>query len=136
MCKNSSKKVYTNRCSARQCKKKEMIPIRCGQCCRNFCLKHRHPSDHECRLPSLKTNTERSLEHEKAAKAALERQMHEDEQLARALQASLNDTSAGSAGQTSASRNNVRSQRNGPRAPPFMAAPPSSTVDQPGCTIT
>ncbi|OXA58747.1 AN1-type zinc finger protein 2A [Folsomia candida] len=41
-------KVYTNRCTFKTCKKKEMIPILCDTCNLNFCLKHRHPQDHEC----------------------------------------------------------------------------------------
>lgn len=65
----------------------------------------------------------------------------EDEQLARALQASLNDTThhhsstpatAAAAAGGSNGRNHVRNQR----APPYRPTPPPSTVDQPGCTIS
>ncbi|XP_022663354.1 AN1-type zinc finger protein 2A-like [Varroa destructor] len=143
MCRNSTTKVYTNRCSAHQCKKKEMIPIRCDQCRRNFCLKHRHPSDHECRPHSLKAASARSQKQEKAVQAALERQMREDEQLARALQASLNEstshhtaTSGEAANRQSTGRKKMRSpSRDGQRPLSCATAPPSSTVDQPGCTI-
>ncbi|XP_022226749.2 AN1-type zinc finger protein 2A [Drosophila obscura] len=48
-CKSESKKIYTNRCHAKGCKRKELIPVKCTQCHLNFCLRHRHTSDHECR---------------------------------------------------------------------------------------
>ncbi|KFB36213.1 AGAP002339-PA-like protein [Anopheles sinensis] len=47
-CKSERKKIYTNRCSYRNCKKKELIPVNCSVCKLNFCLKHRHTTDHEC----------------------------------------------------------------------------------------
>lgn len=47
-CRSEKKKIYTNRCTFRNCKKKELIPVSCTVCRRNFCLKHRHTSDHEC----------------------------------------------------------------------------------------
>lgn len=42
------RKVFSNRCSAKGCKAKEMIPVNCSECLLNFCLKHRHPTDHRC----------------------------------------------------------------------------------------
>ena len=27
----------------------------CGKCQKNFCLKHRHPEDHECKKPTIST---------------------------------------------------------------------------------
>lgn len=42
------RKVFSNRCSAKGCKIKEMIPVDCSECLLNFCLKHRHPVDHQC----------------------------------------------------------------------------------------
>ncbi|XP_053682610.1 AN1-type zinc finger protein 2A [Sabethes cyaneus] len=47
-CKSDKKKIYTNRCSYKNCKKKELIPVSCTVCKRNYCLKHRHTTDHEC----------------------------------------------------------------------------------------
>ncbi|XP_050070908.1 AN1-type zinc finger protein 2A [Anopheles maculipalpis] len=47
-CKSDRKKIYTNRCSYRNCKKKELIPVNCSVCRLNFCLKHRHTTDHDC----------------------------------------------------------------------------------------
>uniref|UniRef100_T1J3X9 RNA helicase n=1 Tax=Strigamia maritima TaxID=126957 RepID=T1J3X9_STRMM len=37
------------KCSATGCKKKELIPLKCDNCKQNYCLKHRHPHDHNCR---------------------------------------------------------------------------------------
>ena len=36
-------KVYTNRCTVKKCKQKEMMKVVCDQCRQSFCLKHRHP---------------------------------------------------------------------------------------------
>ncbi|KAJ8953580.1 hypothetical protein NQ318_003002 [Aromia moschata] len=44
----SRRKVFTNKCSAKRCKTKEVIPVVCNECSLNFCLKHRHPTDHDC----------------------------------------------------------------------------------------
>ncbi|XP_013776706.1 AN1-type zinc finger protein 2A-like isoform X2 [Limulus polyphemus] len=44
----AKRKIYTNRCSLKGCKQKELIPVICSQCKQNFCLKHRHPADHKC----------------------------------------------------------------------------------------
>lgn len=65
--------IYTNKCSIGKCKQKEvviylishviphmafilvshfyfqLVPIKCDSCRQNFCLKHRHPADHECK---------------------------------------------------------------------------------------
>ncbi|EDW64785.1 AN1-type zinc finger protein 2A [Drosophila virilis] len=51
-CKSDSKKIYTNRCHAKGCKRKELIPVLCSQCKLNFCLRHRHTSDHDCKPAS------------------------------------------------------------------------------------
>jgi len=42
------KKVYTNKCSFKGCKGKELIPITCDRCMKNYCLRHRHIQDHGC----------------------------------------------------------------------------------------
>lgn len=42
------RKIYTNRCSFKGCKQKELIPVNCDKCQKNFCLKHRHELDHGC----------------------------------------------------------------------------------------
>ncbi|KAM3723052.1 AN1-type zinc finger protein 2B [Dirofilaria immitis] len=102
-------KIYTYHCSQRNCKKRELVSIKCGQCGRNFCLRHRFPTDHNC----MKMENERVLSN--AALAALRRNkrsypnasvmnesdstsslpdnsVSEDEALTRALQEMLNNS--------------------------------------------
>ncbi|XP_018327430.1 AN1-type zinc finger protein 2A [Agrilus planipennis] len=43
------KEVFINRCIVKGCKNKEIVPIVCKDCNNNFCLKHRHPTDHKCK---------------------------------------------------------------------------------------
>ncbi|KAK3512100.1 hypothetical protein QTP70_030345 [Hemibagrus guttatus] len=43
------RKIFTNKCSKGGCKQKEMIRVTCDQCHLNYCLKHRHPLDHDCK---------------------------------------------------------------------------------------
>merc|ERR1711944_98356 len=115
-CKADSKR--TPRCSKTKCKVRELIKVDCHQCGLNFCLKHRHPQDHECSGKTQKMS--------EAGRAALARQeqppqgiaryfkrqqqqpsrpntnqiqgnLSEDEALARALQASLNEPSQAAA---------------------------------------
>ncbi|XP_051856395.1 AN1-type zinc finger protein 2A [Antechinus flavipes] len=43
------KKIFVHRCSKEGCKKKEMFELLCDQCNDNFCIKHRHPLDHNCK---------------------------------------------------------------------------------------
>ncbi|KAF9154907.1 zinc finger, AN1-type domain [Actinomortierella ambigua] len=45
----ASKPIYTNACNVRGCKNKSAIPIVCGQCHQNFCLKHRYENEHACK---------------------------------------------------------------------------------------
>ncbi|XP_037820484.1 AN1-type zinc finger protein 2A [Lucilia sericata] len=70
-CKSDSRKIFTNRCSYKNCKRKELIPVNCSQCKRNFCLRHRHTADHECQSSSLKNETDQKRN--MAAKAAEQR---------------------------------------------------------------
>ncbi|VBB31479.1 unnamed protein product [Acanthocheilonema viteae] len=100
-------KIYTYHCSQRNCKKRELVSIKCNQCGRNFCLKHRFPADHDC----MEVKDERPLSN--AALAALRRNKNcryesvtkesgnnlpsinsvsEDEALTRALQELLNNS--------------------------------------------
>ncbi|XP_045614811.1 AN1-type zinc finger protein 2B isoform X2 [Procambarus clarkii] len=58
-CKHKNKKIYTNKCSAANCKTKEMVPVSCDSCKLNFCLRHRHAIDHDCKGHS--TARERAL---------------------------------------------------------------------------
>merc|ERR1711963_715067 len=80
------------RCSKAKCKTRELIKVDCDQCGNNFCLKHRHPQDHECTGKPTRQVSE-------AGRAALARpnpnqlqgNLSEDEALARALQASMSE---------------------------------------------
>lgn len=47
-CRSERRKIFTNRCSMKGCKKRELIPVVCGSCSRNYCLRHRHTADHNC----------------------------------------------------------------------------------------
>ena len=40
--------IFTNKCQKPGCKQKEMMKVICDQCHKNYCLKHRHPLDHNC----------------------------------------------------------------------------------------
>ncbi|CAN8006998.1 unnamed protein product, partial [Ixodes hexagonus] len=44
----AKRKAFTNRCSMKGCKQKELVPVLCRQCNLNHCLKHRHADDHSC----------------------------------------------------------------------------------------
>lgn len=43
------RKVFANKCSKKGCKQKELMPLVCDSCRLNFCLKHRHSLDHDCK---------------------------------------------------------------------------------------
>lgn len=58
--------VFTNKCSLKGCKQKELVPVVCDKCNQNFCLRHRHPVDHSCSNASGKSVS-------KAGQAALSR---------------------------------------------------------------
>ncbi|XP_067994943.1 AN1-type zinc finger protein 2B isoform X3 [Melanerpes formicivorus] len=42
------RKIFTNKCMKPGCRQKEMMKVICDQCHKNYCLKHRHPLDHDC----------------------------------------------------------------------------------------
>nr|CAB3267912.1 AN1-type zinc finger protein 2A [Phallusia mammillata] len=43
------RKAYANRCSVSKCKQHELMPVICPNCRQNFCLRHRHQQDHDCK---------------------------------------------------------------------------------------
>lgn len=43
------RKVYSNKCSVKGCKQKEVMPLLCERCRLNYCLRHRNELDHECK---------------------------------------------------------------------------------------
>lgn len=93
------RKVFTNKCSFKSCKTKEVIPIVCDECTYNYCLKHRHTTDHNCggKLAAMrKRNLEASMARQKQNSAAMattnvQGNMSDDEALARALALSMQD---------------------------------------------
>lgn len=100
----SRRKVFANKCSSKGCKTKEIVPVKCGECAKNFCLKHRHPCDHACvgkeeamrqkrldALNSRQAETRTSQNPSSSMFRNLQGTMSEDEALARALQASLQE---------------------------------------------
>lgn len=42
------KKSTKTKCEVKGCKEKEFVKVECAMCHRNFCLRHRHASDHQC----------------------------------------------------------------------------------------
>uniref|UniRef100_A0A2M4BY54 Putative arsenite inducuble rna associated protein aip-1 n=1 Tax=Anopheles marajoara TaxID=58244 RepID=A0A2M4BY54_9DIPT len=66
-CRSERKKIYTNRCSFGNCKKKELIPVKCTVCQLNYCLRHRHTTDHNCQ-------GEAAGQRNRVAQAAIQRQ--------------------------------------------------------------
>ncbi|XP_058521010.1 AN1-type zinc finger protein 2B isoform X1 [Ochotona princeps] len=42
------RKIFTNKCERPGCRQREMMKLTCERCGRNFCIKHRHPLDHDC----------------------------------------------------------------------------------------
>lgn len=100
------RKIFSNKCSSKGCKVKEMIQVKCSECGANFCLKHRHPTDHACigaekalrlrRLEALKNKAPTTVSQNSSSSNShefrnIQGTMSEDEALARALQASLQD---------------------------------------------
>ncbi|KAL3266603.1 hypothetical protein HHI36_010767 [Cryptolaemus montrouzieri] len=102
------RKVFTNRCSFKGCKVKEVIPITCSDCKNNFCLKHRFQNDHKCtgKMTVRETILSKSVllnptQNQKIPQTsnasrnnfsgAVQENMSEDEALAMALSLSLNE---------------------------------------------
>ncbi|XP_023029335.2 AN1-type zinc finger protein 2A [Leptinotarsa decemlineata] len=91
----SRRKVFTNRCTFKKCKNRELLPVVCDQCHMNFCIKHRHTVDHNCAgkptgrwifdaLPRGSTSEK------------VQGNLSEDEALARALALSFQDSGVNS----------------------------------------
>ncbi|OQV18151.1 putative AN1-type zinc finger protein 2B [Hypsibius exemplaris] len=107
----SKRKVYTNTCSAKGCKKKEMMRVECAECRKSYCLGHRFPDDHQCQGPSssvsrsgsaalarMQNNVSSTKHPEPNAPSSQKHNpanMSEDEAFARALQLSLSVNGGG-----------------------------------------
>jgi AN1-type zinc finger protein 2 len=111
--------VYTNKCSLKGCKQKELVSLICSDCHLNYCLKHRHSADHKCVPVSVKSKTgeaammrmqknmnkmsvnhvENKHQHQRSPATnsrsdikSIQGNLSEDEALARALQQSMIET--------------------------------------------
>ncbi|XP_026751648.1 AN1-type zinc finger protein 2A-like [Galleria mellonella] len=96
-------KVFTNKCSFKGCKTKEMVPLVCSECALNFCLRHRHTTDHSCegKLAAKRRQAANAAMARRKAAAVhtptfteVQGNMTEDEALAHALALSLQEQNA------------------------------------------
>ncbi|XP_066598155.1 AN1-type zinc finger protein 2A-like [Prorops nasuta] len=100
------RRIFLNKCSSKRCKVKEIVKVLCSDCGETFCLKHRHPTDHDCigkeeatrrkRLESINRQAnsrklKRSSSNSSHTFMNIQGSISEDEALARALQASLQE---------------------------------------------
>uniref|UniRef100_A0A915EPL3 AN1-type domain-containing protein n=1 Tax=Ditylenchus dipsaci TaxID=166011 RepID=A0A915EPL3_9BILA len=90
-CKSDPAKQKRNddlQCSMLTCKKRELVPINCRDCRRNFCLNHRHTSEHNClkhkENPMLRKRSGSVMQ------VAQNFSTENDEELAKALHAAMN----------------------------------------------
>lgn len=113
--KQRRNKIYSNKCSHKGCKGKEMVALICPECALNFCLKHRHAVDHNCegklgmkrrmaakaaedRVKSKTQDSQKRPTPQQSGASStdffpqIQGQMSEDEALARALSLSMQET--------------------------------------------
>ncbi|XP_055997786.1 AN1-type zinc finger protein 1-like isoform X2 [Ostrea edulis] len=57
----SGTKAYT--CSITKCTARELMPVVCEKCSKNFCLRHRHQNDHNCENLVEKITPTKTAEH-------------------------------------------------------------------------
>jgi len=59
-CENatSHKQFSSSKCNYQDCKNRELIPVTCDFCNKEFCLIHRHQQDHECEKLEKSKNVE------------------------------------------------------------------------------
>ncbi|XP_055711102.1 AN1-type zinc finger protein 2A [Phlebotomus papatasi] len=92
-CRSDRKPVFTNRCSFPGCRQKELVPILCQQCRKNYCIKHRHFGDHRCAGNAQKPQGGifREARPDPAQARRIQGNMTEDEALAHALALSMQE---------------------------------------------
>lgn len=110
------RKIFTNKCQKSGCKQKELMKVTCGDCHGNFCLKHRHPLDHDC--------TGKSAPISRSGHAALLR--------AQASSSKASASSSRSAPKPTLPKPAAQPQRNRTSVPSVQ--PPASVVLQNGLT--
>ncbi|XP_061197863.1 AN1-type zinc finger protein 1-like isoform X2 [Saccostrea echinata] len=54
-------KAYS--CSFTECDSRELMPVVCEKCAKNFCLRHRHQNDHQCEKLEEKKTQNKTAEH-------------------------------------------------------------------------
>ncbi|RMC18632.1 hypothetical protein DUI87_04528 [Hirundo rustica rustica] len=98
------RKIFTNKCLKPGCKQKEMMKVICDQCHKNYCLKHRHPLDHDCTgagHPLSKAGGGRAAASQTRSTSPpavmLQNGLSEEEALQRALELSLAESARSSA---------------------------------------
>ncbi|KAM3916805.1 AN1-type zinc finger protein 2B [Leptodactylus fuscus] len=107
------RKIFTNKCGKPGCKQKELMKVICEDCHGNFCLKHRHPLDHECKGKSAPIS--------RAGHAAVLRS-----------QASSSSSKAPASSSHTAAKPAPQTQRSRPSVP--SAQPPAAAALQNGLT--
>ncbi|XP_022344600.2 AN1-type zinc finger protein 1-like [Crassostrea virginica] len=50
-------------CSFTECSARELMPVVCDKCLKNFCLRHRHQNDHKCEKLEEKITPTKTAEH-------------------------------------------------------------------------
>ncbi|XP_046687484.1 LOW QUALITY PROTEIN: AN1-type zinc finger protein 2B-like [Homalodisca vitripennis] len=94
----NKRKVFTNKCSMKGCKGKEIVRVVCNECSLNFCLRHRHTAaDHKCQgrqaatrnLAAQAATARLAAPTQTPAVASVQGSLSEDEALARAIQLSM-----------------------------------------------
>ncbi|XP_014252892.1 AN1-type zinc finger protein 2A-like [Cimex lectularius] len=107
------RKVFSNKCNLKGCKKKELFPVICKDCHLNFCISHRHPTDHNCNMIKkvIRTNGPKQKHSSNVTNYVdvVQGQMSEDEALAHALALSLEENNH----QSSSNNSEQSTLRNG-----------------------
>ncbi|KAK0419233.1 hypothetical protein QR680_014030 [Steinernema hermaphroditum] len=48
-CMETKAKIFHKYCAVEKCRRKELVPITCAMCKVQFCMAHRHTTDHNCK---------------------------------------------------------------------------------------
>lgn len=67
-CQSDSTMVFTYLCTFNKCKGKELVPFKCLTCEQNFCARHRHAVDHNCKKDVLQNKQIDAIENAKRLK--------------------------------------------------------------------
>jgi len=146
----AKRKTYSNRCSVKVCKRRELVPVTCALCRKNFCLRHRHESDHDCMYvaralptPSIRT-AEKRIKSLKQTAGHDQRNIYdshqagmtEDEALAFALEASLAEDPGNGNGQQSDASHNATAYSEEDKSVQQNPGSQNPSKKESGCRIT